>query len=382
MFKKTNRKNYLFLSFLFVFCLFFYAVKITALEIPPAQSGGQSLGEISNVPALALYLFNTGMSLGFIAVFISFVLAGIMYFLSPISVEMRSGARDRVGGAVSGLLVLLLTYLILTTINPQLKIFTLNPPQASTPLPTIEKKMAGVYFYDTSGCPDNGAPVNVSSNGDLADLKNTILSVGIIHDKDDSFISILYDSINFRGKCQYLNPLTPCQSVTPFATSASIHSYNFSPNGDGVYIYRRSYFNESGGWLKITNSEIASGSGGGIYQESLDDLYFLGDDRKCNVPEQERVCVKYDEKGECSERRCPSLAGGNISSIRINGSYLVLLVYSGPYDDSNVAIWSSCQEFPLVDDVNKTGPQQIKWEKIKNNEGVIPNFILIIPVKF
>lgn len=356
-----------------------------ALEVQYPTVSGQSLTAQSKLPAFVLYLFNFGMLLGFFAVFISLTIAGVMFFLSPVNVELRASARERVSGAISGLLILVLTYLIITTINPQLSILNLNelPP---APQPPAEKKYPGVYLYKTGGCSDNSVEPRTSSIPNLDDLKNKVNSVGIVRDPDTgtAYFSILYESINLWGKCQQLDPNQECQSTTPFASSISIHTYDFDPNGDGVYFYRKSYFNKNGGYVKISNSDI-----GEQFVADLNLLCFLGENSDpsacgnigdCTVPEEEQNCVKYDNYGNCISRSCPTLGGENISSIEIKGSYFVLLVYVGSKDPA-YGPWTSCQEFPTPSDINKTGPQQIKWQNIRNNGGVIPNYVVIVPIK-
>ena len=92
-----------------------------------------------------LYLFNAGMLLGFFAVFISLAIAGSMYFLSPAKPDLLTEAKDRVGGAVSGLLILVLTYLIITTVNPQLSVFHLADLPELPPPPPEKKALAGRF---------------------------------------------------------------------------------------------------------------------------------------------------------------------------------------------------------------------------------------------
>ena len=75
----------------------------------------------------------------------------------------------------------------------------------------------------------------------------------------------------------------------------------------------------------------------------------------------------------------PNHSQENISSVKIKGNYLVMFVYFGP-GDTSAGIWSACQEYPSVDDANKLGPQQIKWDKIRNN-GNLPNYVMIFPIK-
>lgn len=325
------------------------------------------------------YIYDGGMFIGFFAVFISLTVAGAMYFLSPISAEFKTRARDMFSGAISGLLILVTTYLIITTINPQLSFFNFNQLNPA-PMPAGPTEYPGVYFYHEYDCSNDRAQPNASNISDLGLLKNKINSVGIIKGSG-SYISILYDKTNFWGKCQYINGSAPCQTVNPFAASASIYRFDFDPNGDGVYFYRKSYFNNGGGYLYIPNDTIKNAGSNNLYVGNLNQLQFTGDlnSGNCTVPEDEQDCIKYDDNKKCIQRSCPTLAGENISSVKIHGNYLVLFVYSGLTDRSS-GPWTFCQEFPSIDDANKLGPQQMKWQNIRNsNKNVIPNYVVIIP---
>jgi len=356
------------------------------LEVSYPVISGQTINTDTKLPAFVTYLFNSGMALGYFAVLVSLVIAGVMYFLSPVNAGMLSEAKERVSGAISGLLILTLTYLIVTTINPQLNIFNSAELPQTPPAPT-PAKAPGVYFYNQSDCSGNRVQSNTSSIQDLGDLRNKVNSVGIIQG-GDGYIPILYDNVNFWGECQYLDPNKTCQKVSPFTASASIHQFDPSPNGDGVYFYRKSCFshnntgdikelinycnNNSGGFYKISNSSMS----GGAYVAKLENLKFQ------NVPTEEQDCAKYDSTGQCSNtgRRLPSLSGENMSSLIINGNYLVLFVYAGLGNNPS-GPWTSCQEFPTGDDTNKIGPQQIKWQRIRNSSNAVPNYVVIVPVK-
>jgi hypothetical protein len=408
MIKKYQKFLCVGICFIFFLCVSLFYLPINracaaGLEVQYPTIAGQSIGAGIKLPDYVKYLFNAGMFIGFFAVFISLTIAGVIYFLSPINAGARADAKDRVSGAISGLLILALTYLIITTINPQLSILNSNE-LPSAPQPPVATKAPGVYFYNNaSDCPDNPAQLNTTTSvSDLGGLKNKVNSINIIQNTNTntSYVSILYNKTNLWGKCQYINPNQGCQTIDPFAASASVHIYDFSPNGDGVYFYRKSCFNKisnqlngaaslvdycntnSGGYYKIPNSDI-SGSGGNIYVKNLEELSFTGDEGgDCNVPEEEQDCIKYDKNGNCTNdgRQCPTLGGKNISSIIINGNYLVLFVYFAP-DDTPEGPWTSCQEFPTTDDVNKFGPEQMKWENIRNSGGVIPNYVIIIPIQ-
>ena len=336
------------------------------LEIDYPKISGQNLSSDSSLPDFVKYLYNFGMGFGFLCVIASIAYGGLLYIISPLSAEIKANAMDRIYGAISGFLVLLTTYLIVTTINPQLSVFNLNKQEViQMPAPT---KTPGVYL-------NNGSQAYFSSVPDLGSLKNKVKSVDIVQDSDSSYLAILYNNVNFSGKCQWVS--WQKNDIEPFASSISIHQFNSDPNGDGVYFFRKPCLSglgvcqeKGGGWLKIKNADIVGG-----YNEDLVNLKFN------DVPEQEQDCAKYKGDGKCADgaRTPPSLGGENISYIIIKGNYVVLLVYQAP-NDSPGGPWTLCQEFPTVNDTNKTGPQQIKWQHIRNSEGLLPNGVIIIPI--
>jgi hypothetical protein len=164
----------------------------------------------------------------------------------------------------------------------------------------------------------------------------------------------------------------------------------------------------SSGYLTIKQSAI-----GKMYIQKLDNLKFTGADindvggeNSCTVPLPERDCKTYEQietkkpacrcfswssVGLCAggyDTQCPSLAGTNIDSFKIYPAraYVVLFVYFDPLDTS-IGPWTFCQEFPTKDDINKTGPINIKWEPVLNRisterqKMMVPNYVIIFPVK-
>ncbi len=348
----------------------------------PTLASGATLTASSDLTQYLKYIFDLGISIGFFAVFLSLVWAGVLYLLSPAKPSLLADAKDRISGAISGLLILVTLVLIITTINPQLAIFNFKPLDEISP-PATPPPPASVNFYKSPDCSGD-SNIQTTSIQDLGDLTNKINSVKIIPDKDTAYITILYDIKNFWGKCQYINPDNTCEPVNPFAASASIYPFDFNPAGNGVFVYRNSFFNQTGGWLKISNDEIKNEGSDSIYVGNLEKMRFTGDSsdynnaKKCTVPKEEQDCVLWDKNGTCLKKQCPNLANENISSIKIDGSYIVLLIYFDP-SDKQTGPWTYCQAFPSVDDANKIGPQQIKWSAIRNR-GQNPNSILIIPV--
>lgn len=378
------KKKFLFI----IFCCFlflsanFCSALILEAQYPTITSTGSKLvsGTDIQLPQYFKYMFDLGMFVGFFAVFLSFIIAGVLFFISPVSPDARAMAKDRVSGAISGLLILLTLYLIVTTINPQLAFFNFGRPEKAPPPPDPETP-AGVYLYNQPDCSAGDSTYLTSSSQDLGALKNRINGANIVQHPNENvyYVAMLYDTVNYRGRCQWINPQinNKCQQAPSFANSASVYQYNPEPNGDGIYFYFNSGFNKDGGYLKIYNSQIR-----GIYIERLNNLKFTGDgNSQCTVPEENRICVSWNEKGVCVKKECPDLSGENITSIKIKGNYIVFLIYFDPNTDKQFGPWTFCQAFPTADDASKEGPNQIKWESARNNNnGMLPNWMVIIPV--
>ncbi len=385
MTNKTKNCLILFLLAFFLPNIVCYAgtPNIRELEInyPPLPKG-TTIGPGAPLPNFLKYMFDVGMIVGFTIAIISLFVCGVLYILSNALPSLKAKAKDRLWGTAVGFMLLLLTYLIAVTINPELGFFKLHdmlpPLNASQPAPTM---FAGVSLFETNNCPVTGTSSQNYhlSISNLEDKKNKIKSVLLAHaGENNAYIGILYDEINFWGKCQWLdpgnaNPGSKCNDVNPFADSISINRYSFSPKGNGVTFYRKSFYREEGGKYHISNSAIAAN---GIY------VLDLKNERFENVPEEEQTCVKWNFKNECLQREPPILGEENISSIKIDGNYIVMLVYLDPENDRPTDYsYSFCQEFPTPDDVNREGPKQIKWEAIRTlTGGNIPNLAIIAPI--
>lgn len=375
------KKYFLILSLIF-FCIFYYTNFIFSadLEVNYPVIGGVAISYNTPLPVFLKYVFDFGMFLGFASAVYSLAYAGFLYLISGAKPEYLSMAKDRVWSSVYGILILVLLYLIITTLNPHLKFFKANPLEK---IPEIaEQKAPGIYFYKSNDC--SGDPKITTSNiTDFGtDFNNQINSVLIVKEPNSSFVSTVYSSPKLFEKCKYINPNSnSCQQLENFATSASVYNFDFNPNNNGkVTFFRKPFFNPEGGWLEINNNQIKSGTNGGLFRLKLSDTTFKGNSN-CSVPEDEKICEKWDNQGSCTQKKCPTLAGKEISSIKIEGNYIVLFVYKDPKDPVN-GPWTYCQEFPTTDDINKEGPKQLKWEKILNqNQENLPNYLFIYPIK-
>ncbi len=395
--KKRQNKKLLFVGLFAILLLPVSFCLAQGLEVDYPTLKGESQMMSSNTPleVYLKYIFDVGIFLGFFAVFGSLVYAGILYFFSPAIPQALVLAKDRLAGAGTGFIIITLLYLIMTTISPELAIFNfsrnrLNPPPPEQSLP----RQTGIYFYNSADCSGDSQP-NTTNVPDLDDLKNRINSFKIInnYDQNISYFSILFGSINYWGKCQYIKG-SGCKKLgNSFPNSAAIYQLNRSPNGDGVYFFRKSCFNSieyckrnSGGWLKIDNATI-NASDDVFFSSMLKDLSFTGNSKNgdCTVPKEEQNCVLWEnkEKNICKQRQCPTFAQDNVTSLKIAGNYAVLFIYYNLDEDEDVqsqGMWNFCQVFPTEDDANKDGPQQIKWENIRSI-GKPANYMVIFTVK-
>ncbi|HQK63578.1 MAG TPA: hypothetical protein PLF16_00335 [Candidatus Staskawiczbacteria bacterium] len=398
MIDKVNFKKIFIFVFFCSYCLFLHAgvARAIALEVDyPQTILGTTITGGSDLTVYVKYVFEAGISLGLIIVVMTFAAAGVLYFLSPLPGSIAK-AKEMLSGATSGLLILTLAYLIITTINPSLSLLSTTTIEIPA-ITTSEQQDYGLQLFRQTGC--SGSPKTFPYGAkDIGDLKNLVKSAKINQNTNDDiyYIGILYDNINNWGKCQYIDPNKGCQQVNISTASATVYEYDFSPSGSGITIYRNAFgkvpgkgANKDNGYLKISQGDI-----GGLYWQELKNLSFTGDSIRqpdittspndsssCSVPYPERDCVKWSDSGLCVARRCPMLDKEAISSIELNGDYLVVLIYIDPTDNTDAYTYSYCQAFPIEDDINEYGPQQVKWDAIRSS-GREPNYLLIIPVVY
>lgn len=391
-----KNKNYKLLIIFFAFFLFFAVFPLfpvsaegeLEVKYPEITSSGSSLTSSNTpLPNYLKYVFDFGMFIGFFGVFISLVYAGVLYLFSAGLPGAKSMAQDRISGAISGLLILITLYLIITTLNPYLAVFKLGKMEGAV-ITTDNSKDAGVYFYNSNDCSGN-APANTRDILDLGNLKNNVNSVSIIHKPALSlyYIGILFDETNNWGKCKYVDPNKGCSTksddfgIEP--SSASIHKYRYRRYGDA---YKVTLKRGDGASTYISGSTIENA---GIYIKKLEDIKFYSqpgdytnekdDLDKCTAEDLD--CIGYDQNKNCYKKKCPDASADNIASISFDGKYfLVMLVYFDPVTDAKYGPWTYCQVFSTPSDVNNRGPQEVKWESIRQT-GKYPNWLIIIPIE-
>lgn len=80
-----------------------------------------------NIVEFTKYLYEWGIALGGVATFVAFVIAGFQYITSIGNPQTMKDAIARIKSAMFGLVMLLSSYVLLETINPELVSFKLKP---------------------------------------------------------------------------------------------------------------------------------------------------------------------------------------------------------------------------------------------------------------
>ncbi|MCK4520813.1 hypothetical protein KAT95_03020, partial [Candidatus Parcubacteria bacterium] len=116
---KTGQKFisiFFFAALLILFCSSFSVVE-GGLEIGyPTVPGAETPGEKTKLPEYIKYIFNFSVIIAGILAFAVIVYGGIVYLISAGDPTKIGDAKSRMFGGIAGLVLLLMTYLILTTI--------------------------------------------------------------------------------------------------------------------------------------------------------------------------------------------------------------------------------------------------------------------------
>jgi len=153
MLNNKNNKYFIFLTF-FIFCLLFTATSVSALEVSyPVLPGLPNLNTNPTLPEYVVYFFGIGIALAGALSLMSFAFGAVM-LINP-NMEAHNDAKDRMKGAVIGLVLTMASFIIMNTINTKL----------TTPTLSALPSTAGVYYVngtDKKPCPE--------SNSDTTDI--------------------------------------------------------------------------------------------------------------------------------------------------------------------------------------------------------------------
>ncbi|KPJ56464.1 hypothetical protein AMJ49_04775 [Parcubacteria bacterium DG_74_2] len=127
---KTNKKILIIFSLIILSTLLLSSFSLAQkpLEVDYPEVFGETLPEKPVLPEYIKYIFNLALLLGGLVAFGALVYGGFRYLTSVGSPAAMDDAKNQITAGILGLVILLASYLILTTVNPQLAILKMKKP--------------------------------------------------------------------------------------------------------------------------------------------------------------------------------------------------------------------------------------------------------------
>lgn len=254
-----TRKFFLLVIFIFIGVLatsnFVFAWEVTWPEIPGTQFvvGNRCPAAgcpPTDLPGFIAYLFTFALVSAGIVALGSLIWGAIQFVASAGFPSLRSEARSRMTGAVTGLLLLLSVYVILNTINPELIMPGLglglqpaNPaPTVNSTLPKLDK---GFEICDNDICCNSATcgggtcytynyPIEDLAEGPSRDMNDKGKAFKI---NDGGTIVNFWQDKNFKGEVASIEGPVGCtlfSDVAPPDLTDRVSSADFMATPDGI----------------------------------------------------------------------------------------------------------------------------------------------------
>lgn len=121
--KKQNLKILIFIVSLFIFPNFTYALEATY----PVFLGLPIITANSTIPELIRYFFGIGIYFSGAIALLSLAIAGVQIIIGQANPEGVSNAKDRIKGSLLGIVLLMVSFIIIKSINPVLLTPSITP---------------------------------------------------------------------------------------------------------------------------------------------------------------------------------------------------------------------------------------------------------------
>lgn len=233
--KLTNKKfKKIILFSVLALAFFLQANYILALEIRYPSILGFSIDSSSSLPEYAKYFFNIGMAIAGVLTVMVIIFGGLYYLVSLGRGGYTGEGKEWIKAGITGLLLIISSYLIAYTINPYLVIFDFkglapisflanyfNPPPSPLPVEIYseipigtltENLLAGTtdcYNYDGNGDPIEGDQIETDNYGKITgptylehDRIDCFLKLGQAAEKKAKIVNTLSNEItNLMNQC-------------------------------------------------------------------------------------------------------------------------------------------------------------------------------------
>ncbi len=231
--------------FLFSFLGSFVFAEERGLEVEYPEVGGEKISTSTTISEYTLYIFKLSLIIAAIAAFTVLTYGGIRYLISFNNPGVMKDARIWISSGVIGLLIILASYLILTTINPEIIVPEVKPIEPNT----------GIYLIN-----NQGEKKYISQSQNKIPFES--VSLEFISTEDELYSVFICSKEEFDNKNskEILN-----KGGTHSASN--VKSIYFLWNKPGVYLYTKGgfgtppppkFFKSSSGYLEDLNNETKS----------------------------------------------------------------------------------------------------------------------------
>ena len=208
----------LLIFFLFSFLGSFIFAEERGLEVEYPEVEGEKISTSTTVSEYIVYIFKLSLIIAAIAAFAVFTYGGIRYLLSLNNPEAMKDARIWISSGVIGLLIILASYLILTTINPEIVSPEIKPIEPLT----------GIYLING----DEKKYISQSTNG----ISFEATSLEFISTEDELYSVFICSKEEFDGENSEEKKNGGSGSIS---SASNVKSIYFLWNRPGVYLYAK-----------------------------------------------------------------------------------------------------------------------------------------------
>lgn len=230
----TMKSNY---TKLIITLLLLLPCFVFALEVSYPTVNGTGLGESPSLTDLVKYAFNFAVAIGSVIAFMVIVYQGFNIANSGGESAKVDAAKNKIRDAFIGLVIILLSYIILTTINPgliaiqgiSLQSFTPETPETIPEAETPGTTAGTVNFQEI---PLGTVIENAfASNIGCLDTDNNLLDC-----RTGKIIECYYENGNIANKCKVERGEEPKLRDLYNKDNSMLHCYDYDTNGDKVDI--------------------------------------------------------------------------------------------------------------------------------------------------
>ncbi|MDD3399634.1 MAG: hypothetical protein PHF07_01145 [Candidatus Pacebacteria bacterium] len=247
-----NKKNLFIFSILALAFLFSanFALAQRGLEVPLLiEVEGVTLTETPILPDYVDYIFNLSVILAALIAFLSIIYGGVRHLTSAGNPAAMQDANDQIFAGVIGLIVILGSWILLTTINPQL--IVINPQRGGTP-EAIEG--TGIFLCQTQELsPDTCEGPIFANRSAVSDEFNDATSYVIFKNPEDTTYGVvLHEDQYAKGNCVIIlsgggeEDIKYMESLAGEVSSLTVFRQGSITSG-GVTLYEKKNYNEGCG---------------------------------------------------------------------------------------------------------------------------------------